>query len=260
MPENSDPSPEPFRTVKKQSTSLPALAAAALITLSLVGPARAEIAPAARALVKEVAAKLGTAKTIRLTASHRLDPALGVGAGHEKGPITFTVQRPNRFHALQPAGAETREIAYDGRTLCLIYPELKHHSLVTLRAASVEQFADALDARFGFRPPVAELLSADLEGQIFRHVTAASVEKAEWVGLTLCDRLHFVQDGLTGDLWVGKKDRLPRRYRLTFTDVTGHPVWDIRLKKWELNIPVDESLFTKRPAAGSQLAPLLKSR
>lgn len=222
--------------------------------------ARAEIDPAARTLVKEVAAKLSGAQTIRLTASHKLDPAIGVGAGHEKGPITFTVKRPNRFYAIQQAGVDTREIAYDGRNLCVMHPMLKHHSLESLRAGSVEAFADQADDRFGFRPPVAELLSEDMAGQIFRNVTAASVMSPEWVGFTACDRLHFEQPGMTGDLWVGKKDRLPRRYRLTFTSLAGHPTWDIRLKKWELNPTVDEKLFSKRPAADSQKAPMLKSR
>ncbi len=175
-------------------------------------------------------------------------------------PITFTVKRPNRFHAIQPAGQETREIAYDGRNLCVMHPMLKHHSLESLRAGSVDEFADRADERFGFRPPIAELLSADFAGQLLLHVTSASVMGSEWVGFTACDRLHFEQPGMTGDLWVGKKDRLPRRYRLTFTSVAGQPVWDIRLKKWELNVPVDETLFSKRPAADSQKAPMLKSR
>jgi hypothetical protein len=229
--------------------------------VGLVCPSsRAEIEPAARALADEVAAKLGAAQTLRLTATHRIDPALGVGSRLEKGPLTITVKRPNRFHAIQQAGPETREIAYDGKTLCLMHPELKHHALESLRAGSVAQFADRVDERFGFRPPVAELLSADFATQLFRHVSTAKVTGTEWVGWTACERLHFEQDGMTGDLWVGKKDRLPRRYRLTFTDVAGSPAWDIRLKSWELGVSVDESLFTKRPPADSHKVPLLKSR
>jgi hypothetical protein len=65
---------------------------------------------------------------------------------------------------------------------------------------------------------------------------------------------------MTGDLWVGVKDGLPRRLLLTFTDTAGHPTWDIRLKKWELDPPVDHKLFSKRPATGSQKVPMLKGR
>ena len=221
---------------------------------------RAEIEPAARVLAQSVAQKLGSAQTIRLAATHTLDPRLGVGAKLEKGPIAITVKRPNQFYAVQQAGTETREIAYDGRTLCMMHPGLKHHALETLKAGSIEQFADRVDERFGFRPPVAELLAADLTSQLFLHVTTARVTGLEWVGFTRCERLHFEQDGMTGDLWVGKKDKLPRRYLLTFTNVPGNPTWDIKLTKWDLNVPVDESLFSKRPAADSQKLKMLKSR
>jgi hypothetical protein len=56
------------------------------------------------------------------------------------------------------------------------------------------------------------------------------------------------------------KDKLPRRYLLTFTGIEGSPTWDIKLSKWELNVPVDGRLFTKRPAADSNRITMLKSR
>jgi hypothetical protein len=185
---------------------------------------------------------------------------LGVGAKLQRGPLKITVKRPNHFYVLQSAGDETREVAFDGRTLCLMQPMVKLHATESLKAGSIEQFSDAMDERFGFRPPVAELLSADLTGQLFLHVTSAKVTGIEWVGLTRCERLHFAQDGMTGDLWVGKKDKLPRRYLLTFTGIAGSPTWDIKMTQWELNAPVDESLFSKRPAADSQKVRMLKSR
>lgn len=217
------------------------------------------IEPEARALVEKAAEALRDAKTIRLTARHKMDPRLGVGSQLEKGPMEIIVKRPHHFYAIQRAGNETREIAYDGRYLCLLYPELRHHALEPLRADSIDRFADKVDERFGFRPPVAELLSGRMANQIFRHITTAKVMGDELVGWTRCQRLHFEQDGMTGDLWIARKDHLPRRYRLTFTSIEGHPTWDIYLQKWELNAPVDEALFSKRPDEGSYRAPLLKS-
>jgi hypothetical protein len=220
----------------------------------------AEIEPAARELANAVSTQLSSAQTIRVTAKHDLDSRLGVGAKIEKGPLEITVQRPNKFYAIQAAGAETREIAYDGKTLCVMHPQLKHHALAPLQAGSIERFADRVDEQFGFRPPVAELLAKDLAGQLFLHVTTAKVLGTESVGWTRCERLHFEQPGMTGDLWVGVKDKLPRRYLLTFTSMKGNPTWDIRLSKWELNAPVDERLFAKKPAADSHQIQMLKSR
>lgn len=233
---------------------------AALLLACFLNSARAEIEPAARARAKEVAAKLTGAKTIRLTAKHQLDPRLGVGSRLEKGPLEITMKRPNQFHAIQKAGAETREIAYDGKTLCMMHPEMKHHAMESLRASSIEEFSDKVDERFGFRPPIAELLANDLASTLFLHVTSAKLVENQWLGFARCDRLHLEQEGMALDLWVGAKDGLPRRMLLTFTDLPNHPTWDIRLKKWEFNSPVDESLFSKRPAADSLKVKMLKSR
>lgn len=226
----------------------------------LVIPAQAGIEPEAKALAEAVAAKLQSSKTLRLTAKHTIDPALGVGSKLDKGPLEITVKRPNQFHVLQNAGDETRELAFDGKTLCVLHPQLKHHAIEPLKAKTIEQFADLVDAQFGFRPPVAELLSENMVEQLMLGVTSAKVTGTEWIGFTRCDRLHFEQDGMTGDLWVGKKDGLPRRYLLTYTDVQGQPTWDIRLSKWELNVPVNEALFIKQPAADSSRVKMLKSR
>lgn len=226
----------------------------------LVIPVQAGIEPEAKALAEAVAAKLQSSKTLRLTAKHTINPALGVGSKLDKGPLEITIKRPNQFHVLQNAGDETRELAFDGKTVCVLHPQLKHHAIEPLKANTIEQFADLVDAQFGFRPPVAELLSENMVEQLMLGVTSAKVTGTEWVGFTLCDRLHFEQDGMTGDLWVGKKDGLPRRYLLTYTDVQGQPTWDIRLSKWELNVPVNEALFIKQPAADSSRVKMLKSR
>ena len=236
------------------------MAAFAAVTLLASAGARAEITPEASALAKSVAAKIGSASTIRVSAKHQIDPQLGVGAKLEKGPLQITLQRPSNVYVLQSAGDETRELVYDGKTFCLMQPKLKLHALETLKATSLEQFSNAMDERFGFRPPVMELLSTHLVEQLFDGVTKAEVTGKEFVGWTRCHRLHIEQEGLTGDLWIGVKDQLPHRYMLTFTGVKGQPTWDIRLSKWELGVPVDGSLFTKRPEADSQKAPLLKSR
>jgi len=225
-----------------------------------VSTTHAQIEPAARELAAAVSAKIGSAQTIKLTAKHKLDPTLEVGVGHETAPMQITVKRPNRFYTIQQAGAETRELAYDGSSICIMHPALKHHAIEPLKAGSIEQFADRVDERFGFRPPVAELLAHDAASQLFLNVTSARVVGVEKVGWTKCERLHFVQDGMTGDLWVGVKDKLPRRYLITFTGSPGSPQWDIRLSKWKLNGPVDDSLFMKRPAADSTKVQMLKSR
>ncbi|MBL9116160.1 MAG: DUF2092 domain-containing protein [Verrucomicrobiaceae bacterium] len=233
---------------------------AVVIVAAVANSARADISPEAMALAKAISAKLAPARTIQLKASHQIDPALSASTKLNQGALTITVKRPNQCYVLQPAGAETRELAYDGRTLSLIQPELKVHSLETLKAGTIEQFANAMNERFGFRPPVAELLASDLPGELFINATSAEVAGKEWVGFTRCERLHIEQDGLIGDIWVAIKDKLPRRMMLTFTGMKTQPRWDIRLTKWKLDASINETLFTKRAGPDSQLTPMVKSR
>lgn len=214
---------------------------------------------AAATALKASADKLEAARTLRVSATHKLDPALGLGTALDEGTIELTVQRPNKFHAIQPVGVETREIAWDGRQLCVMHPELKHHALESVRASSIEQFALLVDQRFGFRPPVAELLANDMEKEVMHDVTSAQIVGTESVRGTRCQRLHLWQKGMTTDLWIGEADQLPHRMYLTFTGLAGQPGWDITFTSWELNPAVDAALFSKRPATDSVKVKMLKS-
>jgi len=216
--------------------------------------------PAALELLNSVSARLGGARTIQVEAEHKLDPALGLGLRLDRGRLELAVKRPNQFYAIQPAGAETREIAYDGNFLCVMHPGPKHYALEPLEAKTIEQFAQLVDQRFGFRPPVAELLASDMAAELLIDVTSARLLGRERVGWTRCDHLRLDQEGMSIDLWVGAEDRLPHRMLTTFTDMPKNPTWDIRFSKWKLNVPLDESLFSKRPAPGSQKVQMLKSQ
>ncbi len=249
--------------------ALPSLARALLFLLAaltlgapsaLADSPPPHIQPAARQLAAAVAAKIGQAQTLRVRAQHFLYPAPGVGPALESGPIHIALHRPNRFYALQPARQQTRELAFDGKFLCLMTPHLDQHALEPLPAASMEQFAERLDARFGFRPPLAELLAPDLAAQLFLHVTSARLLKPQRIGWTRCHHLQLQQPGLTSDLWIATRDLLPRRYRLAFSSPQRCPTWDIHLSHWELNAPIDPQLFAKRPAPTSQKLTMLRSR
>ena len=236
------------------------LSLATITVIASMNPSMAQISTEATALATKVAQALAPASSLKVKAKHRIDPAIAPSKGLSEGPLQITVQRPNRCHVYQAAGDQTRELAFDGKTFVFINPVLKIHAVEPLRAATLDELGDRLDQRFGFRPPVLELLSADLPKQLFANATSASVTGREWIGWTRCERLHIEQEGLTGDLWVGTKDHLPRRLLLTFTGTAARPQWDIRVSDWELGAPVDERLFTKRPAADSQPTKLLKSR
>lgn len=223
-------------------------------------PNRAKMEPAALTLLKSASVKLGAARTIQVEAEHKLDPRLGLGLAIDNGRIELAIKRPNQFYAIRPADAETREIAYDGHQLCVMYPGAGHHALEDLEARNIEDFALQMEERFGFRPPLGDLLASDMAAELLIDVTSARLLKRERVGGTDCDHLQLEQEGMTTDLWLGVDDQLPRRLLTTITDMPGDPQWDIRLSQWKLDAPLDEGLFSKRPAADSQKVPMLRSQ
>jgi hypothetical protein len=215
--------------------------------------------PAALTLLKASSAKVGAAQTIQVEAEHQLDPRLGLGLALDQGRIEVSVKRPNQFYAIHPAGAETREIAYNGHVLCVMYPGARNYASEPVEAANIEQFALHMDERFGFRPPLADLLASDMAAELLIDVTSARLLRRERVGGIECEHLRLDQEGMTSDLWLGVDDRLPRRLLTTVTDMPGNPQWDIHLSRWKLNAPLDETLFSKRPAADWQKVQMLKS-
>jgi hypothetical protein len=221
--------------------------------------APATIDPAAEGVLRATEAKLAAARTVQLTAKHKMSPSIAIGT-LDKAPLAITVERPNRFYASQGPVGKGKEIAYDGTTLRLIQPAELLHAEGTVKSSTISGFADAVDAKFGFRPPVAELLSADLLAQMARDATSVRLVGKTRVGWTSCHLIRVEQPGQITELWIGAKDQLPRRYRITFTDLKDQPSWDTRFSKWVLGAPVDTSLFTKAPAAGSMKVQMLKGR
>ncbi len=235
---------------------------AALTILPVVSSSAAPAAkldPAAAGILRATEARLAAARTLQLTAKHQISPSIAVGK-LDQAPLAISVQRPNSFFARQGAVGKGRELAYNGTTLRLIQPAELIHAEGTIKTNTISGFADAADEKFGFRPPVAELLSADLVAQLSKHASRVFLVGKDSVGWSACHLIRVEQPGQTADLWISVKDLLPRRYRVTFTTLPGQPSWDTRFSKWILDAPVDTALFSKSPPIGSMQVQMLKAR
>lgn len=128
-----------------------------------------------------------------------------------------------------------------------------------MATADSSAFADAAEKRFGFRPPMAELLAPDLVKEMAREGAVITLGKPERVGWTTCHHVVVSQVGQTTEIWAGAKDSIPRRYRITFTDTPEQPVWqETRFGKWKFGGSLAPETFQPVPPAGSQAVPLLK--
>lgn len=211
--------------------------------------------PAALDVLRSVQGKLASSTTLAVEARRSTS-----WDDQGDGPVSVTVQRPNLFLARQGKGMEEKVLAYDGTTLRFHLPGVLLHAEGKLMAPDAPALADAMQERFGFRPPLAELLAPDLVKEMARDGATITMGKSESVGWTKCHHLIISQPGQTTEIWVGAKDSLPRRYRITFDDASGRPWMETRFKKWKFAVPTTPDLFRPAPAAGSHAVELLKSR
>jgi hypothetical protein len=211
--------------------------------------------PAALEVLRSVQGKLASSPTLSVEARRSTS-----WEDKGDGPVSVIVERPNRFLARQGKGADEKVLAYDGTTLRFQLPGVLLHAEGKLKAPDTPALADVMQERFGFRPPLAELLAPDLVKEMAREGATIRLGKTQSVGWTKCHHLVITQPGQTTEIWVGAKDSLPRRYRITFGDSTGNDWMDTRFKKWKFGVPTTPEIFRPAPAAGSHAVELLKSR
>lgn len=239
---------KPTSALGRISTTLAALCLAAMPVVA--APAHDE---AALGVLRDVQGKLAASNTLAVEARRTTS-----WEDQNDGPVSVTVERPNRFLARQGKGSVEKVLAYDGATLRFLMPGVLLHAEQTLRAADTPALADAMQARFGFRPPLAELLAPDLIKEMSREGATITMGQTTCIGWTKCRHVVIRQPGQTTEIWVGIKDSLPRRYRITFEDASGRPWMDTRFKKWKFGVAATPELFRPEPAANSYAVNLLK--
>jgi hypothetical protein len=210
--------------------------------------------PAALEVLRSVQGKLASSPTLSVEGRRKTS-----WHDYQDGAVTVIVERPNRFLARQGIGSGEKIIAYDGTTMRFQLPGVKLHYEGKLNAPDSPAVADTMQERFGFRPPLAELLAPDLVKEMAREGATIRLGKAQSVGWTKCHRIVITQPGQTTEIWVGVKDSLPRRYRLTFGDPTSTEWMDTRFKKWRFGVPTATEIFRPAPVLGSHPVQLLRS-
>lgn len=239
----------------------PGLIAASLLLVAATVTAApsGKVAPEAAALLRATRDKLASSPTLSVVAKHEGSAELG-GATNDSAPLFVTVSRPNQFYAHQGKGQSERLLGYDGRVLRVVFPGTLLHGEAKVPSRDMTGFADAVDGKFGFRPPLAELLADDLVAEMARDGASIRLAGKQRVGWTQCNHLVITQPGQTTELWLGVKDALPRRYKVTLIDKPIMPTKTITFKKWKFGVPVEPALFAPVAPAGSHLVPFYKSR
>ena len=225
--------------------------------------ALAEKAPNPDQLIREMSAKLATARTLRVEAEREIDPALAEHAkAATKSRITLLAQRPDKLVAQSAARGEERHVYADGRHLTFYDADKKFYATVAF-SGSIDTLLDELHHVYGFTPPVAEFMRTDVRGDIrqkTQHVSylGRARHPSGFLGLNgiECHRLALAGRGADAELWIGASDLLPHRLIATLKAHPSRPQMKVDFSDWKLGGKVQHEEFAFVPPKGAMRIPV----
>jgi hypothetical protein len=162
------------------------------------------------------------------------------------------VERPNHVAADATGDTLNRASWYDGRTVTVLDKE--HNVYATIGApATIDATFDMLEDEYGFVLPLADLLYADPYA-----VLMAGVSYGRYLGIhqaagVACHHLAFSQATIEWQVWIDAGDKpLPRKLVISYVQEPGEPQYAAVMRRWTLDAPVPEGLFTFEAPEGAQ--------
>jgi hypothetical protein len=222
-------------------------------------PAPPALEPKAIEILKASSARLAAARTMNFTAvvsyesPSRLGPPLVYTTRSE-----VTMQRPNKLRVITPGDGPASEFYYDGKTMMAFSPA---ENLVAVADAPPTIDA-ALRAAFEAAAiyfPFVDLIVADPYKDIADELAVAFyIGQSREVGGTLTDMVAFAHDDVLVQVWIGVKDKLPRRSRAIYSNDPTQLRHQMDLSNWRLDSPVAAGAFTSARAARAKRIPFAR--
>jgi len=215
--------------------------------------------PKAIEILKASSARLAAARTMTFTAvvsyesPSRLGPPLVYTTRSE-----VTVQRPNKLRVITPGDGPASEFYYDGKTMMAFSPAA---NLVAVADAPPTIDA-ALKAAFETAAiyfPFVDLIVADPYKDIADGLAVAFyIGQSHEVGGTLTDMVAFAHDDVLVQVWIGVKDKLPRRSRAIYSNDPTQLRHQMDLSDWRLDSAIPAGAFASARAAGAKRIPFAR--
>lgn len=219
----------------------------------LIAAAPAFAADNADQVLRAMSAKLAASKNFTFDARRHIDASLHPHEVPENARIAVSVSRPGKISARSVSSVGARRILADGRTLTVLDEKKGYYAQVPLRG-TIDELVDALDAVYGFTPPLAEFTVSNPYREFRQHARTMSYAGLDKVGGFLgmggieCHRLALKGPEANAELWVGVADQLPHKLVATF-----HRGGQVRIDFAAWNLAAANSAdFTFTPPNGTQ--------
>jgi hypothetical protein len=161
------------------------------------------------------------------------------------------VERPN--HAAADVNGDTlsRATWYDGKTVTVLDKE--HNAYATVAApATIDATLDMLDDEYGVVMPLKDILYSDSYAVLSEGITYGRYLGLHQAGGVPCHHLAFSQETIEWQIWIDAGDQpVPRKVVITYVDEPGEPQYTAVIRKWKLDGPVPEGLFTFEAPEGA---------
>ena len=202
-----------------------------------------------------MAAKLSSAKTLRVTATRKTSPGFTVGVSvAQSASGKVVVERPNKLVAHMNTSEGNRDLGFDGSHLIIVDHKAGTHGIAKA-SGDIDHAVRGIQATYGVSPLLGELLANRPKAALLEGVKTGNHTGTEIINGTECDRLSFTQDGrITWQLWVATADQLPRRISMVYPNGEGGAPLTVAvsISKWELNAPVSPAELIVTPPSNSR--------
>jgi len=200
--------------------------------------------PDAAKAIKAMSDKLAASKSLTVS-GRRIDSADLAAARNapKESQVTVSLQRPNKVAGKSVNGNEERQFYFDGKAATFVEMADKIYASTPV-SGSIDDMVDHLQEKFGYTPPLADLLVANPEKSLLTSESSGKVVGSEKVGDVECKHLSFSQEDLEWEMWIGE-DNLPRRFTIRYKDEPGKDLSvTIEGMKWDLNAKIADGVFT----------------
>ena len=222
-------------------------------------PAPPALEPKAIEILKASSARLAAARTMSFTAVVSYESASRLGP-----PLVYTtrsevtMQRPDKLRVITPGDGPASEFYYDGKAMMALSPAARLMAVAdappTIDAALKAAFETA-----AIYFPFVDLIVADPYRDIADGlVVAFYIGQSHEVGGTLTDMVAFAHDDVLVQVWIGVKDKLPRRSRAIYRNDPTQLRHQMDLSNWRLDSAIATGAFTSARGVGAKRIPFAR--
>ncbi len=215
------------------------------------------MSPKADQVLRAMSTRLASANQFTLRGHRTVDPGLVAGADvPREADVRVSVERPDMLYAEVQGSGDHRKMYYDGKTFSLVDVTQGLYATKPV-PGNIDVLVRRLDEKFGFTPPLSDLVVADPYQAMTRYVEAGKYLGEEKLDGKRVDHLRFEEDYVRWDMWIDRQDKLPVKVVAWSMTLPGQPKYVVDNISVNLSPQLSNELFTFEPTGDMHEIPMV---